>query len=93
MRSSLLLLLLCSASTTIAQTAVSLRIDHKAGQEDFGTASSWMTVLGEEVEVDRLEYYLSSFVIVHDGGMETPIDGSYVLADAFVDEALSLIHI
>lgn len=87
MRSSILFLLLSSALMSSAQTAVSLRIDHKAGQEDFGTADSWTTVLGEEVEVDRLEYYLSSFVIVHDGGMETPIEGSYVLADAFVDEA------
>ena len=34
-----------------------------------------MTPLGEEVEMDRLEYYLSMFTIVHDGGQETSLKG------------------
>lgn len=73
-----------------AQTDVALRIDHKAGQDDFDGGSSWTTPAGEEVEIDRLEYYLSMFTIVHDGGQETPIEGAYVLADAFVDEVHAL---
>lgn len=79
------LFLLCS--TAWAQTPVSLRIDHKAGQAEFEASTDLVTPLGEEIEIDRLEYYLSMFVIVHDGGIETPIDGAYVLADAYVDEA------
>ena len=78
------------AVSVSAQTPVALRIDHKAGQSDFEGASSWVTPMGEEVEIDRLEYYLSMFTIVHDGGQETSIDGAYVLADAFVDEAHAL---
>lgn len=78
-----------SASVT-AQTSVALRIDHKAGQSDFDGPSGWVTPMGEEVEIDRLEYYLSMFTLVHDGGQETAIDGSYVLANAFVDEAHAL---
>lgn len=73
-----------------AQTPVALRIDHKAGQEDFVGAESLTTVLGEEIEIDRLEYYLSMFTIVHDGGQETAIEGAYVLGNGFEDVAHSL---
>ena len=45
-----------------------------------------VTPLGELVNIDRLEYYLSDMSVVHDGGQETPLNGAYVLADAFVDE-------
>lgn len=76
---------MCAVS--FAQTPVSLRIDHMAGQADFDGNAELVTPLGEEIEIDRLEYYLSMFVIVHDGGQETPIEEAYVLADAFVDEA------
>lgn len=90
MRFILSLVITVLAVSVSAQTSVALRIDHKAGQSDFDGASSWVTPVGEEVEIDRLEYYLSMFTIVHDGGQETPIDGAYVLADAFVDEAHAL---
>lgn len=69
-----------------AQTQVALRIDHKAGQADVAAPLMVNTPSGEAVEVDRLEYYLSMFVLVHDGGQETAIDGAYVLGDAFSDE-------
>ena len=90
MRFTLSLAITLLAVSVSAQTSVALRIDHKAGQSDFDGSSSWVTPMGEEVEIDRLEYYLSMFTIVHDGGQETPIDGAYVLADAFVDEAHAL---
>lgn len=90
MRFILSLAITLLAVSVSAQTSVALRIDHKAGQSDFDGSSSWVTPMGEEVEIDRLEYYLSMFTIVHDGGQETSIDGAYVLADAFVDEAHAL---
>jgi hypothetical protein len=71
----------------LAQTPVSLRIDHKAGQADFNSDAPVVTVLGEEIEIDRLEYYLSMFTIVHDGGQETAIEGAYVLGNGFEDVA------
>lgn len=77
-------------NVSLAQTAVALRIDHKAGQAEFGGESSVVTPLGETVVVDRLEYYLSKFILVHDGGQETAIQGAYVLGDAFVDELHAL---
>lgn len=90
MRNFLLLTMSFVCTAILAQTPVALRIDHMAGQDEFDGTVDLVTPLGEEVEIDRLEYYLSSFVIVHDGGEETPIDGAYVLADAFVDEAHDL---
>ena len=70
-----------------AQTQVALRIDHQAGQAEIGQPLFLATPSGESVEVDRLEYYLSAFTLVHDGGQETPLESAYVLADAFEDVA------
>ena len=90
MRHFLLLLAICTTGMVGAQTSVALRIDHKAGQAEFDNAGPWTTPLGEVVFIDRLEYYLSMFTLVHDGGQETAIDGAYVLADGFVDELHAL---
>ncbi|MCH1576694.1 MAG: hypothetical protein L7S67_10510, partial [Flavobacteriales bacterium] len=81
-----LLMLCCGVLAIQAQTQVSLRIDHQAGQSEIGQPLIVATPSGESVEVNRLEYYLSAFTLVHDGGLETPIEGAFVLADAFVDE-------
>ena len=84
---SLQLAVLCFAVLcSHAQTQVALRIDHQAGQSEIAQTLVVETPAGESVEVDRLEYYLSGFTLVHDGGLETPIEGAFVLADAFVDE-------
>ena len=81
------LLMLCFGVLAIqAQTQVSLRIDHQLGQSEVDQPFVAATPAGESVEVDRLEYYLSAFTLVHDGGLETPIEGAFVLADAFVNE-------
>ena len=77
---------LCAAAGGFAQTTIGLRIDHKAGQAEFDASTMLVTPLGELVNIDRLEYYLSDMSVVHDGGQETPLNGAYVLADAFVDE-------
>ena len=69
-----------------SQTAVALRIDHKVGQSEVASPLTVVTPSGESVEVDRLEYYLSTFTLIHDGGQETPIPMAYVLADGFTDE-------
>ena len=73
-----------------SQTAVALRIDHKAGQSEVGSPLTVVTPSGEAVDIDRLEYYLSMFTLIHDGGQETPIPMAYVLADGFTDELHSL---
>ena len=69
-----------------SQTTVALRIDHKVGQSEVGSPLTVVTPSGESVDIDRLEYYLSMFTLVHDGGQETPIPMAHVLADGFTDE-------
>ena len=68
-----------------AQTNVALRIDHRVGQAEVMEPLVVETPAGETVEIDRLEYYLSMFTVVHDGGQETAIPEAYVLADGFTD--------
>ena len=71
--------------TPCGQTSVGLRIDHKAGQAEFDNEGPWITPARGKVYIDRLEYYMSMFTLVHDGGQETAIEEAYVLADGFTD--------
>ena len=87
LRSALVLFVAMSMVHVLpAQTNVALRIDHRVGQAEVMEPLTVETPAGETVEIDRLEYYLSMFTVVHDGGQETAIPEAYVLA-------LSLIHI
>lgn len=75
----------CLVPVLSAQTNVALRIDHRVGQAQVTAPLSVVTPAGETVDIDRLEYYLSMFTLVHDGGQETVIPQAYVLADGFTD--------
>ena len=83
-------LVTCLMPVLSAQTNVALRIDHRVGQAEVMAPLSVETPSGETVDIDRLEYYLSMFTIVHDGGQETAIPEAYVLADGLTDGLYAL---
>lgn len=64
-----------------AQTNVNLSIHHKLGTEDFTMASQGSNNLGNNFNLHRIQYYLSQFILVHDGGQETAITNLYSLID------------
>ena len=84
MKKVLLTLLVSIAFTafSFAQTDVTLNINHKLGASDFAMNMASENNMNNKFNVQRLQYYISEIIIVHDGGTETPIIDLYILADA-----------
>lgn len=79
---SFLLFVLLSSTSLFAQKSVVLTIQHKLGTQPFSFAQSATNNLGQQAKFSRVEYYLSRFSLVHDGGQITPVDSSvYILAN------------
>jgi hypothetical protein len=86
MKKTSLLLLICSLIVGSgfplqAQNTLQLNLQHTV----FGNPldfQSFADIFGTNLEVNRLEYYLSDFVITHDGGQETLLEEVFLLVDA-----------
>ena len=68
--------------SAFAQINVNLKINHKLGAATF--FENWPTSnnLGNGFDVNRLEYYISEILLVHDGGTETMVPDTWLLVDA-----------
>lgn len=60
--------------TANAQVNTELRIYHMLGNQAFQMNTTAQNNLGYDFQVERLQYYVSNFSIVHDGGTETAIN-------------------
>ena len=67
------------AIITNAQNSVNIQINHLLNGEQFENEVNTTNDLGNEFMIDRLQYYLSGFSIVHDGGTVTEVEDLYVL--------------
>ena len=67
------------ALITNAQSSVNIRINHLLDGVQFENEVNTANDLGHEFMIDRLEYYLSGFSIVHDGGTVSEVEDLYVL--------------
>lgn len=77
------LLILCSFCTlSIAQNQINLHIHHKLGTEDFAFNQTSQNNLGHDFYLTRLEYYISTIVIKHDGGLKVTLEDLWILVDA-----------
>ena len=65
-----------------SQNTVKLNINQELGALPFTLNTGAQNSLGDDFKISRLEYYLSQFTVVHDGGMETSINSVYALVDA-----------
>jgi hypothetical protein len=65
----------------MAQKNVYLSIRHLLGTSSFAYNQAASNDQGNNFSITRVEYYLSQFTILHDGGMETSVpSGTYILA-------------
>lgn len=62
-----------------AQNEVYLTVTHKLGSELFAFNQAVENNLGNNFNVSRIDYYISSIKITHDGGVETEVDGLHLL--------------
>lgn len=71
-----LFLLFTLAST--AQITTELRIYHKLGTQEFQFNTTTQSSTNQDYQITRLQYYLTKFTVIHDGGQETIVDQATV---------------
>ena len=72
-----------------AQQDVYLRINHKLGADPFAMSTTVINNLGNEFTFRRLQYYISEITLIHDGGSETMVPNTWILAEA--DQPLDML--
>jgi hypothetical protein len=73
-----------------AQLTVKLNINHKLLSQNFAFNQTSTNNLGHSFNLNRMQYYLSSFVIIHDGAQTTTATGVYNLVDASTITSINL---
>lgn len=74
----ILVAVLFSFSAT-AQKDVTLTIKHMLGGNTFAFNQAATNNLNNNLNIDRIDYYISGITIIHDGGMQTPVPASTIL--------------
>ncbi len=82
--STLFSALLISQALVAQSVAFSLHINHRLGEKNFGLG---VEALNDSIPFisERMEYYLSKIEIIHDGGLVTPVEDTWLLVDASSD--------
>ncbi len=73
---------LALSMTSYSQKNLVLNIQHMLGDQDFAYGIEAENNLNQSYKVDRLAYYLSQLVLIHDGGQETLIEDLWILVEA-----------
>jgi hypothetical protein len=64
-----------------AQKNVVLTVKHMLGSEAFSFNQNASNDIGQTFVISRVDYYMSQFTLIHDGGQETPVSSDvYILA-------------
>ena len=86
-------LLMFCAITINAQSSVNLQINHLLSGSQFENEVNTTNDLGNDFMIDRLQYYLSGFSIVHDGGQITDVEDLYVLVSLLESTDATIIEL
>lgn len=82
MKKFLLSALVVSVLTSFAQQDVYLRFMHQWDGQVYAHNTPAVLSNGETIELSRVEYYVSSIKLYHDGGQMTDLSNIYILANA-----------
>ena len=66
----------------LSQNSLKLELNHMYKGEPFVLNQQFVDNEQRIVTIERARYYLSSMKITHDGGMETVLDGVYILGES-----------
>ncbi len=69
-------------SVGFSQTDVTLKINHKLGDDVFGIGMLTQNNLDNDFNIGRLEYYISEISLLHDDNLTTTVDDLWILARA-----------
>lgn len=73
-------LLLTIIFSSNAQKKVTLTIKHMLGTTPFAFSKTAANNLGQNFNINRVDYYISQIAIIHDGGMLMTVPNKYILA-------------
>lgn len=82
--------LLLTTLSALAQNTIKLNINHKLGVNTFSVNQTATNNLGHTFNLNRMQYYMSGFVITHDGAQTTTLTGVYALVDAAAPAQIDL---
>jgi hypothetical protein len=86
-----ILVAIATTLNAVAQKNVTLTIKHKLGANPFSFTQASQNNLLHNFKITRLDYYLSGFTIIHDGGMQMVVPaGKYILAKGNSNVQVSL---
>lgn len=86
----ILTLFLAGAINNFAQQTVKLNINHKLLNQNFAFNQASTNNLNNAFNLDRMQYYMSNFVIIHDGAQTKTATGVYALVDASTATSINL---
>ena len=87
------MLMVFIATLSTAQSTVNIQINHLLDGVQYENEVNSTNDLGNDFMIDRLQYYLSGFSIVHDGGQVTEVEGLYVLVSLLHSNERSFIEL
>lgn len=76
-----------------AQINTELRIYHRLGAQSFQMNTTAQNNLSQDFQVTRLQYYVTNFSVVHDGGTETAISSDTVALMNAADGLFSTVEL
>jgi hypothetical protein len=87
--------LMLSFSISYGQKEVHLQLNQYIGNAPFSIGDGGTTDLGTKFNISRLDYYISSIKLHHDGGMTTNVSNKYIFVSKgrTVDELLGNFNI
>tara|TARA_B110000305_G_scaffold18756_1_gene17277 strand:+ start:215 stop:1186 length:972 start_codon:yes stop_codon:yes gene_type:complete len=93
MKNIILSILLFGSSSINAQVNTNIRIYHMLGTELFQMNSSTQNNLAQDYKITRLQYYMTKFSVVHDGGQITSVSDDVVALISATDGIFSSIEL
>ena len=71
---------------SFAQTDVTLKLNHYYNGDVFNYGDQYEDAFGNVIEITRVQYYLTGFDLVHDGGTNTSLGDTVILASANISD-------
>lgn len=71
-------------SMLFAQQNINLVLNHKLNSEPFSYNTTYTDNQGRAIKISRMQYFMSSINLTHDGGFTTPLTDVYVLASGHI---------
>jgi hypothetical protein len=85
-----LILLTFLTGTSFSQNNIELNFIHEFEGQEFNLADPYAVTADYDLNITRLQYYISEIEVTHDGGQVTAIENTWLLVNASEDSSYDL---